>query len=110
MNGRSIVRKLPTPHEADLAQRRYLHVDPANRLVADSLEADWNNKLRALNAAQEQYEQQRQNDRSAMAARIDSSPARKPGSLNWAETVWGVATRHNRTTPSAAAVANTSPS
>jgi hypothetical protein len=29
-------------YEADLAQRRYLHVDPANRLVADSLEADWN--------------------------------------------------------------------
>jgi len=24
-------------YEADLAQRRYLHVDPANRLVADSL-------------------------------------------------------------------------
>ena len=32
-------------YEADLAQRRCLHVDPANRLVADSLEADWNNKL-----------------------------------------------------------------
>ena len=29
-------------YEADLAQRRFLHVDPANRLVADSLEADWN--------------------------------------------------------------------
>jgi len=52
-------------YDADLAQRRYLHVDPANRLVADSLEADWNNKLRALNAAQEQYEEQRKNDRTA---------------------------------------------
>ena len=41
-------------YEADLAQRRYFHVDPANRLVADSLEADWNNKLRVLHAAQEQ--------------------------------------------------------
>jgi hypothetical protein len=49
--------------EADLAQRRYLHVDPANRLVADSLEAHWNDKLRALNAAHKQYEQRRQNDR-----------------------------------------------
>ena len=48
-----------------LAQRRYLHVDPANRLVADSLEADWNEKLRALTAAQEQYEEQRQKDRAA---------------------------------------------
>jgi len=54
-------------YEADLAQRRYLHVDPANRLVADSLEAEWNNKLHALNAAQEQYEQHRQNDRIAIS-------------------------------------------
>jgi hypothetical protein len=53
-------------YEADLAQRRYLHVDPANRLVADSLEADWNEKLRALTEAQEQYERQRQQDRVAV--------------------------------------------
>jgi hypothetical protein len=51
-------------YESDLAQRRYLHVDPANRLVADSLEADWNEKLRALTAAQEEYEQQRRQDRA----------------------------------------------
>ena len=54
-------------YEADLAQRRYLHVDPANRLVADSLEADWNSKLRALTAAQEQYEEQCKNDRAAIS-------------------------------------------
>jgi len=54
-------------YEADLAQRRYLHVDPANRLVADSLEANWNNKLRALRAAQEQYEEHRKNDRAAIS-------------------------------------------
>jgi DNA invertase Pin-like site-specific DNA recombinase len=47
-------------YEADLAQRRYMHVDPANRLVADTLEAEWNNKLRLLNEAQEQYERMRQ--------------------------------------------------
>jgi len=46
--------------EAELAQRRYLRVDPDNRLVADSLEADWNAKLRALAAAQEEYERRRQ--------------------------------------------------
>jgi DNA invertase Pin-like site-specific DNA recombinase len=51
-------------YEADLAQRRYLHVDPANRLVADSLEADWNEKLRALTEAHEQYERQRRQDRA----------------------------------------------
>ena len=53
-------------YEADLAQRRYMHVDPANRLVADSLEAEWNNKLRALTEAQAEYEQLRQTDRVAI--------------------------------------------
>ena len=53
-------------YEADLAQRRYLHVDPANRLVADALEAEWNNKLRALNQAQEEYERLRQADHLAI--------------------------------------------
>ncbi len=53
-------------YEADLAQRRYMHVDPANRLVADTLEAEWNIKLRALNEAQEEYERLRQADRKAL--------------------------------------------
>ncbi|HMJ63387.1 MAG TPA: hypothetical protein VK493_16575, partial [Bryobacteraceae bacterium] len=43
-------------YDADLAQRRFLKVDPDNRLVADALEADWNGKLRAVAAAQEAYE------------------------------------------------------
>jgi DNA invertase Pin-like site-specific DNA recombinase/DNA-binding transcriptional regulator YiaG len=43
-------------HRADLARRRYLAVDPHNRLVADSLEADWNDALRALQTAREDYE------------------------------------------------------
>jgi hypothetical protein len=43
-------------YEAELAQRRFMKVDPENRLVADALEADWNMKLRALTAAQEAYE------------------------------------------------------
>jgi hypothetical protein len=46
-------------YHADLARRRYLAVDPANRLVADTLEADWNTALRALNDAQEAYEKAR---------------------------------------------------
>ncbi len=50
-------------YEAELAQRRYMRVDPENRLVADTLEADWNQKLRALAEAQEQYEQRREQDR-----------------------------------------------
>ncbi|MGH9290558.1 MAG: recombinase family protein [Acidimicrobiales bacterium] len=43
-------------HRAELARRRYLAVDPDNRLVADSLEADWNDALRQLQAAQDDYE------------------------------------------------------
>lgn len=50
-------------YEADMAQRRYLRVDPDNRLVADALEADWNEKLRALKQSQDEYERQRQADR-----------------------------------------------
>ena len=47
-------------YQADLARRRYMAVDPANRLVADSLEADWNTALRALQQAQETYDKARQ--------------------------------------------------
>ena len=43
-------------HRADLARRRYLAVDPGNRLVATTLEADWNQALRALQAAQDDYD------------------------------------------------------
>jgi DNA invertase Pin-like site-specific DNA recombinase len=50
-------------YEAELARRRYMNVDPANRLVADSLEAEWNNKLHTLAEAQTQYEQQTQKQR-----------------------------------------------
>jgi DNA invertase Pin-like site-specific DNA recombinase len=46
-------------YEADLARRRFMQVDPDNRLVADSLEAEWNERLRALAQAQQDYEQSR---------------------------------------------------
>ena len=50
-------------HEAELAQQRFLQVHPGNRLVADVLEADWNEKLRALREAQDSYERGRAADR-----------------------------------------------
>jgi DNA invertase Pin-like site-specific DNA recombinase len=50
-------------YEAELAQTRYMRVDPNNRLVADSLEADWNHKLRALAEAQVEYERRKEEDR-----------------------------------------------
>ena len=53
-------------YEADLAQQRFMQVDPKNRLVADTLEADWNDRLRALSEAQDQYERQSQADRALL--------------------------------------------
>jgi len=49
-------------YEAELARRRYLKVDPDNRLVADALEADWNERLRQLDALQREHEHQRTAD------------------------------------------------
>jgi hypothetical protein len=46
-------------YEADLAQRRYMQVDPDNRLVADELEGQWNEKLRAHKEAVEAMEEQK---------------------------------------------------
>jgi DNA invertase Pin-like site-specific DNA recombinase len=57
-------------YEADLARRRYMQVDPDNRLVADSLEAEWNGKLRTLADARDQYEQQKAAD-AATTEKID---------------------------------------
>lgn len=54
-----------TQYEVDLARQRFMRVDPNNRLVADSLEADWNDKLRLLNDAHERYRQQRAADCAA---------------------------------------------
>src|SRR5947209_7103637 len=45
-------------YEADRARVRYMRVDPNNRLVADTLEAQWNEKLRLLAQAKEDCEKQ----------------------------------------------------
>ncbi len=58
-------------YEAELARRRYMNVDPGNRLVADNLEAEWNHKLRALAEAQSQYA----NTEAALAHRLSDSGA-----------------------------------
>jgi DNA invertase Pin-like site-specific DNA recombinase len=47
-------------YDAELARRRYMKVDPDNRLVADSLEADWNDKLRSHKDAVAEYEKHSQ--------------------------------------------------
>ncbi len=42
-------------YEADLARRRYKAVDPDNRLVARSLERDWNEKLTEVEKLQREH-------------------------------------------------------
>ncbi len=54
-------------YEAELAQRRYLRADPDNRLVAGVLESEWDDKLRALAAAREAAERQRQADEAQLS-------------------------------------------
>jgi DNA invertase Pin-like site-specific DNA recombinase len=69
-------------HAAEQARRRYLAVDPDNRLVAANLEADWNEALRVLNQAQQDYERQTANaaplsdhDKARIAALATDFPA-----------------------------------
>jgi DNA invertase Pin-like site-specific DNA recombinase len=53
-------------YEAELARRRYVKVDPDNRLVADALEAEWNERLRQLDALQREHERQHQSDQTLL--------------------------------------------
>jgi len=69
-------------HRAEQARRRYLAVDPDNRLVAANLEADWNETLRSLTRAQEDYERQTaktaplaDDDKARVAALASDFPA-----------------------------------
>jgi len=56
-------------YEADVARERYMHVDPGNRLVAASLEAEWNAKLRERDLVVEEYDRLRRDDERALGAR-----------------------------------------
>jgi hypothetical protein len=70
-------------YHADLARRRYPAVDPANRLVADQLEAAWNAALREPAEATDTYERARngqngplsQAQRDAVTALASDFPA-----------------------------------
>jgi DNA invertase Pin-like site-specific DNA recombinase/DNA-binding transcriptional regulator YiaG len=54
-------------YQAELAQRRFLQVDPENRLVASVLEAEWNERLRVLAQAQEDVERHSSADRHVLS-------------------------------------------
>ena len=55
-------------YEAEQARIRYMRVDPNNRFVADTLEALWNEKLRQLEQAREDYEKQRESAQRTVTA------------------------------------------
>lgn len=60
-------------YEAELARRRYMKVDPDNRLVADALEAEWNEKLRLHGDAAADYERRSREH----AASLDADARRR---------------------------------
>jgi DNA invertase Pin-like site-specific DNA recombinase len=51
-----------TRYEMELARKRYMLVDPENRLVATELEANWNLKIRELEKAGQEYEKKKESD------------------------------------------------
>jgi len=65
-------------YEADLAQRRYLKVDPDNRLVATVLEAEWNTKLRELEEARAIEEQYNRSDQHQVSVQERAEIAEVP--------------------------------
>jgi hypothetical protein len=51
-------------YEMECAKTRYMMVDPRNRLVADDLESEWNQKIRFHREAQDAYERKRAEDQA----------------------------------------------
>jgi DNA invertase Pin-like site-specific DNA recombinase len=57
-------------YEKELARRRYISVDPENRLVADELESEWNKKITEYKEAKESYERKRKDDLLVMTCEL----------------------------------------
>lgn len=55
-------------YESDLARRRFMLVDPANRLVAAGLEAEWNRRLTELATAEQDLARFRAGTREQLSA------------------------------------------
>jgi DNA-binding transcriptional regulator YiaG len=53
-------------YEAELSRRRFVRVDPDHRLVADALEAEWNEKLRAFTLATEREQERATAERTVV--------------------------------------------
>ena len=79
-------------YEADLARRRFFEVDPANRLVAATLEADWNERLREL----EEACREREARGAARDTELSERQAERIRELAWDfERVWNAAETGN---------------
>jgi hypothetical protein len=79
-------------YEAQLAERRYKVVDPDNRVVARTLEGDWEAKLRELEELQEAYHS------AQRAQQVELSDADRAEILSLARNlprVWKAATTTN---------------
>lgn len=57
-------------YEADLAGRQYMHVDPVNRLVASTLEKNWNDRLLQLQIAKDDHERKYKSNGLRLAPEI----------------------------------------
>ena len=60
-------------YDADLARRRLMAVDPADRLVAQTLEQEWNEKLRLLEQARHDCEAKRQHHHGVLESAKDGA-------------------------------------
>jgi hypothetical protein len=79
-------------YQADLARIRFMRVDPGNRLVGATLEADWNEKLRDLAQLTEDYEKWKKDGRRGFT---DEEKGRVRSLATEFATVWN----HPKTTP-----------
>ena len=77
-------------YQAKRAERQYQAVEPENRLVARSLEKQWEERLRAVETVEKEYQAWKvarfgsltQADREAIVALGSDFPAHRPGSDN----------------------------
>lgn len=53
-------------YEAEIARKRYMLVDPQNRLVATELESEWNGKIRELEKLKDGYGKKKKDDLKEM--------------------------------------------
>ena len=68
VNRQWVLRRERLTYDARLAERRYKAVDPDNRVVARTLERDWNDKLRELEQIETDYQAARRANKLDLSA------------------------------------------